>query len=125
MNISERITDAELKVMQIVWDAGGPVSYGEIREAIGGGPRRKTTVQTLIHRLVEKGALVQEKREVYMYTAAVSREEYEQAKTSELLDKVYRGDARKLVATLVKSRALPAGDAEELRRFWREVKGDE
>lgn len=118
-----RITDAELDIMQVVWDRNEPVAFREICETLRRGAK-KVTVQTLITRLVEKGALRQEKRGVYYYSALVSRQEFEQEKTEELIQKIYRGDVRKLFAALAESKSITEKDVGELRRFWEEANGD-
>lgn len=123
MTAKEKITDAELEIMQIVWDSGHPITFREICEELQTGAK-KVTVQTLISRLVEKGALRQEKRDVYFYSPIVTRQEYEQTKTEELIRKVYRGDVKKLFAALLDSESIPDSDLENLRRYWQEVNND-
>ncbi len=63
--LAEKITDSELEVMQVLWDAARPLSVTEIRRELQ--QRRSwesTTVKTLIQRLYAKGVLDQEKREM-------------------------------------------------------------
>lgn len=105
--------------MQVVWDSDDPITFREICASLQGGAK-KVTIQTLISRLVEKGALLQEKRDVYYYSTLILRQDFEQAKTEELIRKVYRGDIKKLFATLMDNNAIPQEDIEELRNFWRE-----
>ena len=61
----EKITDAELEVMQALWEAKGPMTLAQVKAALAG--RNKDTTKTLLRRLCEKGAVGQEKREVYYY----------------------------------------------------------
>ena len=66
--LAERISDSELEVMKVLWEADDALPVTEIRTALQA--RRgweATTVKTLVGRLVAKGALAQEKRNVYYY----------------------------------------------------------
>lgn len=123
MAVNSKITDAELEIMQIVWDRDRPLTFREICEAVQSGAK-KVTIQTLISRLVEKGALLQDKRDVYYYSALVPRQDFEQARTEELIQKVYRGDVKKLFAALLENDSMSPTELDGLRAFWREASGD-
>ena len=43
----EKITEAELEVMEVLWDAGEPVTLGQIREALA--DRNGETVKLFTH----------------------------------------------------------------------------
>ena len=119
-NLAERISDSELEVMRLLWEAGTPLPISEIRIAM---QQRKgwepTTVKTLVNRLVAKRVLAQEKRNVFYYIPLVSQEEYNSWATNQLIDKLYRGSAKNLVAALVHSDNLSDKDIQELRDFFR------
>jgi BlaI family penicillinase repressor len=70
--------------------------------------------------LVGKGILKQEKRDVYYYTASVTKQEYNYAKTKELINRSYSGSAKDLVATLLKQRDFTPEDFDELKQIWSE-----
>ena len=57
-NLSERISDSELEVMRLLWEAGTPLPISDLRIALH---QRKgwepTTVKTLVNRLVAKAVL--------------------------------------------------------------------
>ena len=74
-----------------------------------------STVKTLLRRLCEKKAVEAEKREVFYYRPLLSRREYQIWSTRSLIDKVYRGSARSLVAALVERSQLSREDLAELR----------
>ena len=109
----EKITEAELEVMEVLWDAGEPVTLGRIREALA--RRNGETVKTLLRRLCAKGAAEQEKREVCYYRPLVSRAELGGYRTRKLIDKLYAGSARDMVAALVEGDQLSGRDIAELR----------
>lgn len=117
--LAEKISDSELEVMTVLWEAGRPLSITEIRQAL---QERKgwesTTIKTLVQRLCNKKVLLQEKQRNFIYTPLVSREEYSTWATGNLIQRLYRGSARSLVAALVNSDSLTEEDVEELRSFF-------
>lgn len=123
-SLAEKISDSELEIMNVLWEAEKPLPVAEIRKEV---QARKgweaTTVKTLIQRLCRKGAIGQEKRENFYYYPLISESEYNDWATGNLIRKVYRGSAKDLVAALVHSESLSAEDIEELRDFFR--MGDE
>ncbi len=125
----ERITEAELEVMRALWTAGEPQTLGQLKEALA---RRLDwngdTTKTLLRRLCQKGAVGQEKREVYYYRPLVSEGEFGRYRTQKLIDKLYAGSARALVASLVEHDQLKGEDVAELRAMfdalWEERGGE-
>ena len=118
--LAEKISDIELEVMRLLWEAGTPLPISDIRIALR---QRKgweaTTVKTLVNRLLSKEVIAQEKRNVFYYRPLVSQEEYKHWATNRLIDRLYRGSARNLVAALVDSDSLSPDDIQELRDFFR------
>ena len=119
-NLSEKISDSELEVMRVLWEAGDALPVTEIRQAL---QERKgweaTTVKTLIQRLLGKGAVSQEKRKVFYYSPLVSEQEYNDWAANDLIRRLFRGSAKELVVTLVKSEGLSAQDIDELRALFK------
>ena len=117
---AEKISDSELEVMKVLWRAEDALPVTVIRETLqrdrGWEP---TTVKTLIGRLVSKGAIRQEKRNVFYYSPMISEEEYNAWATDNLIRKLYHGSARDLIAALVQSDGLSRDDIEELRNLFR------
>lgn len=114
--LAEKISDSELEVMHVLWDAGAPLPVADIRRELQA--RRgweSTTIKSLVQRLVTKGAIAQEKREIYYYTPLVTEKEYNDWATERLVRKLYRGSAKNLVAALVRADELTKEDIDELR----------
>ena len=115
-----KITDSELEVMRVLWEAGDALPITEIRRSL---QQRKgweaTTIKTLVQRLSAKGVLEQEKRNVFYYLPLVSEQEYNDWATGDLIRKLYRGSAKELVAALVRSDGLSKNDVDELRAMFK------
>ncbi|MBR5430422.1 MAG: BlaI/MecI/CopY family transcriptional regulator, partial [Firmicutes bacterium] len=67
---------------------------------------------------VTKGVLIQEKRKVFYYRPLVTEAEYSNWAAMDLVSRLFRGSAKELVATLVKSEGLSAEDIDELRELF-------
>lgn len=97
--------------MEVVWKLG-PCSVREILEAL---PERKrpayTTVQTIVYRLEEKGAVRRVKKigNALIFEPALTRAAANFRYASELLD-LFGGSARPLVAYLLESGKLTLAD---------------
>ena len=117
--IADKISDSELEVMKVLWRAGDALPVTVIREALQKSRGwEATTVKTLVNRLVSKGVILQEKRKVFYYSPLISEAEYNSWATGDLIQRLYNGSARDLVAALVQSNGLTPDDVEELRRMF-------
>lgn len=115
------VSDSELELLKIIWSNGGSALYIHIMEELSktGRTWQKNTVITLLSRLIKKG-LVKTKKigRRNEYIAIVSEENYQAAQTQTLLNKLYEGNAKGLVSTLIQKDMLSARDLEELKTFW-------
>ena len=119
-SLADKISDSELEVMKLLWQAGDALTVTEIREALQRSRGwEATTVKTLVSRLVSKGALLQEKRKVFYYSPAISQQEYKAWATEELISRLYQGSAKSLIAALVDSKGLSRDDLDALRQMFR------
>lgn len=113
------ISDSELEILEILWASDHALNAGEIRSALSAHKSwERTTVLTLIQRLVKKGAVTPEKREVYYYTPSIARDAYVRAETKSFVDKFFKGNSTNLAAALVESDALTKKDIEALRDYF-------
>ncbi len=123
MDLINKISDAELEVMEILWREGQPVAFGEIRGELSGKMGwEKSTIATLLRRLQKKGAVSIQKKEVYYYTANITREEYVRGKERGILDRFYEGSAKRFAAALCHKGELTEADIDELKAYFQ--KGD-
>ena len=99
---------------------GTTASVSDIREALQKSRGwEATTIKTLVSRLVSKGAIKQEKRNVFYYSPLISEREYNSWATRELIERLYKGSAKDMIAALVDSESLTQSDISELREMFR------
>lgn len=116
-----KISDAELEILETLWTAGEALNANEIRARLNEKKDwERTTVLTLIRRLLDKGVIAQEKREVYYYAPLVARSDYVKGETKSFLNKFFKGNAKNLAAALIEDEDLSREDIEELRAYFRD-----
>jgi BlaI family penicillinase repressor len=117
--LAHKISDSELEVMRILWGGKQAMTLAEIRKTLSVNSEwEDSTIKTLLRRLHCKGVLKQEKRDVY-YTPLVSEDEYGEYTTQTLINKLFQGSAKNLVASLVSSNQLSPEDISELRKMFK------
>ena len=116
--LAEKITESEGEVLEILWQSEEPLPVTPIRTQL---ERERgwdaSTVKTLLRRLCDKGVVAVEKREVFYYRPLLDREEYRRWSARSLLNRVFRGNTRDLIASLVGEDQLSEADLEELREI--------
>lgn len=118
--LAQKISDSELEVMRSLWGGKQAMTLAEIRKTLSvNSAWEDSTIKTLLRRLHAKGVLKQEKRDVYYYTPLVSEDEYEEYTTQTLINKLFQGSAKNLVASLVSSNQLSQEDLSELRKMFK------
>lgn len=119
MSLAEKISNAELEVMRILWREEKPVSFSDIRVELQDTKGwEKSTINTLIRRLADKGVLTAQKRNVTYYTPNISQAEYIQAEEKNMLNKLYGGSAKNFVAALCQQGRLNERDIDELKAYF-------
>ena len=111
-----QISEAEYEVMKIVWKHA-PINTNEITEKLlqstNWSPK---TIQTLIKRLVTKGALTYEKQSrVFVYTPLVKESEYICQESNSFLNRYYDGDITAMLSAYIENDKLTEPEIETLR----------
>ncbi len=121
-----KITDSEVEVMRVLWEAGCELPIGDIRKILENTSKwEASTIKTLLRRLCEKGVVLATKKELFYYKPLVSEAEYNEYTTQSLIDRLYFGSAKNLVASLLGSKKLDDSDIEELRTLFKVGDRDE
>ena len=111
-----QISEAEFEVMKIVWKHA-PISTNEITDKLlqttSWSPK---TIQTLIKRLVNKGALAYEKQSrVFVYTPVVKENEYINQESKSFLKRYYNGDITAMLSAYMESDSMSETEIDTLR----------
>ena len=119
MNSSKKkLTDAELEIMQVVWQLDGG-TVRQVHERLN--QRRQlayTTVMTMMNILEEKGHLTRHKEgRAYRYQPVRPKSQVIAGMVDEFVGRVFEGSAAPLVLSLVKDRKISKKDLEEIARI--------
>lgn len=119
----KKLPDAELEVMQALWELEPPVPRAAVEAAMAEKkPMAQTTLLTLLSRLAEKGYVRIEKQgRSSVYTPLVAREDYQARQSKRFLDRVFGGSIPAFASALTAS-GLSREDLDELRRLLEEGK---
>jgi len=106
------ISEAELPIMRVLWQYGS-LSSPEIFAHLEGN---RSTLKTLLQRLVAKGAV--EAQELtsrsYLYSAKVSRESYIAQERKGFLQRAFDGSVQQLLLNFVKEEKVTREDLQRL-----------
>jgi|AGTN01.1.fsa_nt_gi Predicted transcriptional regulator len=124
--LAERISDSELEVMRVLWEAQEALPITAIRAAlVERSGWEDSTIRTLVRRLHDKGVIKQEKRDMYYYSPCVSNAEYNEYSTRQLIDRLYKGSAKNLIAAIASHEEFSDAELEDLRKMLKAGKKDE
>lgn len=117
--LAERISDSELEVMRVLWEAEDALPITAIRAALlEKSDWEDSTIRTLVRRLHSKEVIDQVKRDVFYYSPCVTEEEYNEYSTQLLIDRLYKGSAKNLIAALASRESFSEGEIEELKSMF-------
>ena len=120
-NAKYNITDAEWKIMKVLWsvrpkDAEGRLSLAEILEGLKGESSwNANTVRTLIVRLADKGIVgVDRSGGRYGYYPLADMDECVMQETKSLLSRIFGGSSSQLFSALVKGGGISEKERGEI-----------
>jgi len=122
--MKKRITlqPSEWIIMEKLWE-DSPKTIMQLYHALKEKPGwSKSTVNTLLGRMVKKQILYYEEGEkAKQYFPNVSREDCAAAETESLLDRVYKGSVSMMLSTLIRNKNLSDNDIKELYEILEEA----
>ena len=118
-NKLKKLGEAELEIMQVVWDSGTPVTSSYILKELQGLRKwQLSTLMTSLARLADKGFIHCDRSSgSNLYTSLISEDEYKTGASKHFLEKLYNNSIQNMIATLYSSREIKNSDLEELREF--------
>ena len=113
-----KLTKFEMEIMEMLWDLGN----ASVREILDALPDRKrpayTTVQTIVRRLEDKGAVRRSRRvsNAYIFEPVLTRRAARSRLITEFLE-LFGGSARPLMSQLAESGKISLEDIREMERI--------
>jgi BlaI family penicillinase repressor len=115
-------TAAELEILAILWDRE-TATVKEVHEVISARkPTAYTTVLKTMQIMTEKGLVEPDKSsKAHVYRPAQSQTETKKSLVTDLIEKVFRGSALRLVQHVLESKPASAQEIKEIRKMIREA----
>lgn len=118
----QKIPDAELEIMNVIWDAEKSVNSDYIMERLQKDWARPTLLN-LLNRLYDRGFVDFYKQGKFkMYSPRVKKDEYLKKESNSFFKKMHYKSVTSLVASLYDGGSISSEELEELERFIKEVK---
>jgi BlaI family penicillinase repressor len=114
------LANAELAVMELLWDEGRPLTARDVRERLYPGKEKAQhgTVQRLLQRLEDKGYVVRDNTTpVNLFSAVITRDDYASDELESLAQRLTGGSLAPLVTHLLEQDRLSPAEIERLRRI--------
>jgi BlaI family penicillinase repressor len=108
----------QFRIMHVLWDKTRAHAR-DITETLNcSEPVAHSTVQTLLRQLEAKGAIGHDVEDrTFVFFPKLIEEQVKQSATHELVERVFGGDVRSLVAHLLRHEKLSQTELNELRRL--------
>lgn len=120
----KNISDAEWKIMKVLWKEP-LLTLRQIDERVRDVGWSYTTVRTLVTRLLEKGAAAADKNGAsFRYYPLLSESECRNSEMKSFLDKVFDGSRSRLVLSLTKDSRLTDAETQELMALIEKMDSD-
>jgi BlaI family penicillinase repressor len=119
----DRISDAELAIMEILWEQAPLTATGVAARVLADRDWSLATVKTLLSRLLAKAAVeYRTDGRRFLYSPLVEREDYVAGESKRLVDRLFGGKFMPLVAHLAEQEKLSETDISEIEKLLREMK---
>ena len=123
---TKKLGEAELEIMQVIWNSEIPVTSNYILKQLRG--RRKwqlSTLMTSLSRLNDKGFLSCDRSTgSNLYSWIIPENEYKTGASRNFLEKLYNNSIQNMIASLYSSKAIKSSDVEELRDFLEKLEAE-
>jgi predicted transcriptional regulator len=113
-----RPTDAELAVLNVLWDRG-PSTVRQVHEVLSGErDLGYTTVLKSLQVMTEKGLVLRDESErSHVYSATLSAAQTQRSLVGDLMERAFGGSAAKLVIQALQAKRASKQELAEIRRL--------
>lgn len=111
-----KLPPTELKVMNVIWDSEEKLCSKDIMEKLSDSVSwKRTTILTLLSRLIEKNFLLGEKigRHTY-YKKLIGKKDYADFETMEFMKNIHNNSIDSLISSLKKDKYLSNKDLDKI-----------
>lgn len=123
LTLVQKLSDTELELMEAIWACTPPVTSTELLRMFAqkGKEWKAQTISTFLSRLVDKGALAATRDgRTNRYVPRISPEEYKLLETQHVLDGLYQGSVKNLIAAMYDGDKLSDQDIADLKKWFSE-----
>lgn len=123
MKITEKITDAELEIMKVLWEKKSITLNQIVEELSKEEQKNKSTIKTLLYRLVDKKMVksVERNKKENEYKPLISEKKYLKSANETFLGKVYDGNVNHMLLNFVEDKKITEEEIEKLLNL---IKGE-
>ena len=118
-NTLKKLGDAELEIMQVIWNSENPVTSNYILSELQ--ERRSwqlSTLMTSLARLADKRFINCDRSTGRnLYTSIISENEYKTGASKHFLEKLYNNSLQNMITALYSNKEIKSSDIQELRNF--------
>jgi BlaI family transcriptional regulator, penicillinase repressor len=117
-----QITDSEWVIMRVLWEKSPQMSRDIIHAVSEKSPWNNKTIETLLRRLVDKGAVGYNavRAKAREYFPRVTQEECVRVECETFLQKVYDGSISMMMASFLKQKKVSKEELERLKALLEE-----
>jgi predicted transcriptional regulator len=117
-----RPTDAEMAILRVLWERGAS-TVRQVQETLNAErPTGYTTVLKLMQIMTDKGLLVRdESQRTHVYRPRLAAEKTQQQLVRDLLDRVFAGEADKLVVHALNAKRVTPEELAQIRALLDEI----
>ena len=120
---SSHLTDAELRLMEVLWEKGAATVSEVVGAVAGEAPLAYSTVLTTLRILENKGYLRHKKEgRAFVYRPVVAREKAQESAIKHVLRRFFEDSPELLVLKLVERKKITADHLNRLRKRIEEKK---
>lgn len=121
-----KLSDSEMLILQLIWEENGELMFSEIVDKLHKKDYtwKNNTILTFLARLVKKNVLKVEKvGRRNRYIALITEEEFLKNTTEDFIGKVYEGQVKGLIATLLENDIVSPEEIDEIKEYWEKHHG--
>ena len=115
---SIRISNTEWHILHVLWSRTTPTQMKDIVRALNHTPWSRTTIQTMVNRLMKKGLINANKAKyAFDYYPAVTKEEAQDYFIKSALDRVYDGDKTRFMESIAEGDFLTSDEKKSFKKM--------